>query len=210
MKLELLSDTVRMKHITMTVWRNAHCILYIEILDNFFFPSIENSFGDDDDEVIFQDNNTSCYKEKVSNAFLQKRCRKLMTLSENVEFSLRDLFTTHFGYLKACAGGCRRTWRLSQIGWVGWSLFASISWISWLFLSNHYLFLVVNPGTSSDVCRMAFFSCSQSVSVDGYSGQPLFSSLGCRPAWKSAFTSADWSLFWLNFFLETLPFFVRI
>ena len=46
--------------------------LYIEILEFFFFMSlIENWFGDD--EVIFQDENSSGHKAKCFKAFLQKR-----------------------------------------------------------------------------------------------------------------------------------------
>lgn len=47
---------------------NAH--KYIEILDNFLVPSIENWSGDD--EVIFQDANTSCHRAKGIKTFLQE------------------------------------------------------------------------------------------------------------------------------------------
>ena len=59
--------------------------------------------------------------------------------------------------------------------------------------------------TSSDVCRMTVFS-SQSVSGKGSVGQLDSSSFHCRPAWKSALTSADWKLQILNFFLLGPPF----
>ena len=97
-------------------------------------------------------------------------------------------------------------------GWARWTwwddhFFAISSWISWLFSSNQSLFfLVVNPRTSSDVCRIALFRWSQSVSGEVFSGQLLISNLDCNPAWKSAFTSTDWSLFRLNFFLGRPPF----
>ena len=42
--------------------------VYIEILNNFLILSIENWFGDD--EVIFQDNNSFCYRANRIKAFL--------------------------------------------------------------------------------------------------------------------------------------------
>ena len=39
---------------------NAH--VYIEIVDNFLIPAIENRFGDN--EIIFQDDNASCHMVK--------------------------------------------------------------------------------------------------------------------------------------------------
>ena len=104
-----------------------------------------------------------------------------------------------------------RTWRLSQVSLVDDLFFASSSWISWLFSLNQSLFfLMVNPRTSSDVCRMALFSGSQSISGEVSSEQSLFSSLDFRPAWNSAFTSADWSLFRLNFFFGGGPLFLGL
>ena len=44
--------------ITSTI--SAH--IYIEFLDNFLIPSVENRFGND--EVISQDDNTSCQTSK--------------------------------------------------------------------------------------------------------------------------------------------------
>ena len=61
--------------ITSTI--NVH--VYLEILDNFLILSIENWFSDDDDEVVIQDDNASCYKAKVFKADLQKKHIKSMT-----------------------------------------------------------------------------------------------------------------------------------
>lgn len=47
---------------------NAHA--YINILDNFLIPFIENQFGND--EVSFQDNNASCHRTKEIKTFLQE------------------------------------------------------------------------------------------------------------------------------------------
>ena len=66
-----------MASITSTI--NAH--VYIEILDNFLIPSIENCFFED--EVNFQDDNAYCYRVKMINCFLQKRHRKSIKLPEN-------------------------------------------------------------------------------------------------------------------------------
>ena len=66
-----------------------------------------------------------------------------------------------------------RTGHDSWARWAWWDdLFSvSSSWISWLFLSSHSLFfLVINPRTSSDICRMALFSWSQSISGEPYWG----------------------------------------
>ena len=47
---------------------NINARMYIEILDNSFFPSIENWFGDD--ELIQQDDNASSHRTKLS--YLEK------------------------------------------------------------------------------------------------------------------------------------------
>uniref|UniRef100_A0A672STN9 Tc1-like transposase DDE domain-containing protein n=1 Tax=Sinocyclocheilus grahami TaxID=75366 RepID=A0A672STN9_SINGR len=49
--------------------------VYIEILDTFLIPSIEKKLGD----VIFQDDNASCHREKSVKAFLQERHITSMT-----------------------------------------------------------------------------------------------------------------------------------
>lgn len=45
--------------------------VYIDILDSFLIPSIENMFGDG--EIIFQDDNASCHRAKTVKAFLAER-----------------------------------------------------------------------------------------------------------------------------------------
>ena len=54
---------------------NAH--LYIEILNNFLIPSIENWFSHD--EVIFDNDKASGYCAKGMKAFIQERDIKSMT-----------------------------------------------------------------------------------------------------------------------------------
>ena len=54
-----------MKMLVIASTINAH--VYNEILDNFLIPSIENWFGDN--EVIFQEDNTSCHRAKEIKAF---------------------------------------------------------------------------------------------------------------------------------------------
>ena len=58
--------------ITSTI--NAH--VYIEILDNFLIPSIENWFGD---EFIFQDDNASYHGAKRIKTLFQEKHIKSMT-----------------------------------------------------------------------------------------------------------------------------------
>lgn len=55
--------------------------VYIEILDTFLLPSMEEKFGDD--EVIFQDDNASCHSAKSVKAFLQERQINSMTWPAN-------------------------------------------------------------------------------------------------------------------------------
>ena len=82
-------------------------------------------------------------------------------------------------------------------GWAKWGcwdnlFFGSCSWNYWLSSWNQsLLFLVVNPRTSSDVCKMALFSWSRCVSGEVSYGLSPFSSLDSRSAWKSTFTSSD-------------------
>ena len=59
-----------------------HTGAYIEILDNFLIPSIENRFSDD--EVIFQEDNASCLRAKEIKAFLQERLIKSMIWPANI------------------------------------------------------------------------------------------------------------------------------
>ena len=44
---------------------------YIDVLEHFFIPSIEDHFGDDD--VIFQDDNASCHTANLVKGLLQNR-----------------------------------------------------------------------------------------------------------------------------------------
>ena len=62
--------------ITSTI--NSH--VYVEILDNFLIPSIENGFGE---EAIFQDDNASCHRAKEIKAFLQESHITSMTWPVN-------------------------------------------------------------------------------------------------------------------------------
>ena len=52
-------------------------LVYIEILDNFLTPSIEDLFGDY--EVIFQNDNATCHRAKGIKDFLWERFIKSMT-----------------------------------------------------------------------------------------------------------------------------------
>lgn len=45
--------------------------IYIDILDHFLIPSIDNAFGDED--VVFQDDNASCHRAKCVRDFLADR-----------------------------------------------------------------------------------------------------------------------------------------
>ena len=44
---------------------------YIDILDHFLIPSIDNAFGDED--AVFQNDNVSCHREKCVRNFLVDR-----------------------------------------------------------------------------------------------------------------------------------------
>uniref|UniRef100_A0A3B5QWB7 Tc1-like transposase DDE domain-containing protein n=1 Tax=Xiphophorus maculatus TaxID=8083 RepID=A0A3B5QWB7_XIPMA len=55
--------------------------VYIDILDSFLIPSIEQMFGDD--EVIFQDDNASCHRAKTVKAFLEERHIQSMSWPAN-------------------------------------------------------------------------------------------------------------------------------
>ena len=54
---------------------------YIEILDNFLIPSIENWFGND--EVILRNDNGSCHRTKEIKTFHQERHTKSMIWQSN-------------------------------------------------------------------------------------------------------------------------------
>ena len=58
----------------MTIITSAiNALVFIEILDNFLIPLIENwSSDDDNDEVIFPDDNVSCHRAKRMKAFPQE------------------------------------------------------------------------------------------------------------------------------------------
>ena len=58
--------------ITPTI--NAH--LYIKILDNIYFPLIENHFCEV--EVVFQNDNTSCQRGKGTKFFFGKKIKSLI------------------------------------------------------------------------------------------------------------------------------------
>lgn len=45
--------------------------IYIDILDHFLIPSIDNAFGDED--IVFQDDNASCHRAKCVRDFLADR-----------------------------------------------------------------------------------------------------------------------------------------
>uniref|UniRef100_A0A3B5LXN8 Tc1-like transposase DDE domain-containing protein n=1 Tax=Xiphophorus couchianus TaxID=32473 RepID=A0A3B5LXN8_9TELE len=55
--------------------------VYIDILDSFLIPSIEQMFGDD--EIIFQDDNASCHRAKTVKAFLEERHIQSMSWPAN-------------------------------------------------------------------------------------------------------------------------------
>uniref|UniRef100_A0AAR2K6C9 Transposase Tc1-like domain-containing protein n=1 Tax=Pygocentrus nattereri TaxID=42514 RepID=A0AAR2K6C9_PYGNA len=55
--------------------------VYIDILDSFLIPSIEQMFGDD--EIIFQDDNASCHRAKTVKAFLGERHIQSMSWPAN-------------------------------------------------------------------------------------------------------------------------------
>ena len=55
--------------------------VYIEILDNFLIPSIENWFGDN--EIIFLDDSASCHRAKEITVFLQDMLVKSMRWPAN-------------------------------------------------------------------------------------------------------------------------------
>ena len=57
MKWSCMSFKEPREMVVITSTISAH--VYLEILDNFLIPLIENWFGDD--EVIFQDDDTSCH-----------------------------------------------------------------------------------------------------------------------------------------------------
>uniref|UniRef100_A0A3Q3AY27 Tc1-like transposase DDE domain-containing protein n=1 Tax=Kryptolebias marmoratus TaxID=37003 RepID=A0A3Q3AY27_KRYMA len=54
--------------------------VYIDILDSFLIPSIEQMFGD---EIIFQDDNASCHRAKTVKAFLGERPIQSMSWTAN-------------------------------------------------------------------------------------------------------------------------------
>ena len=45
--------------------------VYIEIVDTLLIPSIERHIGDDN--IIFQDDNASCHREKGAKTLIQER-----------------------------------------------------------------------------------------------------------------------------------------
>uniref|UniRef100_A0A3B1J147 Tc1-like transposase DDE domain-containing protein n=1 Tax=Astyanax mexicanus TaxID=7994 RepID=A0A3B1J147_ASTMX len=55
--------------------------VYIDILDSFLIPSIEQMFGDN--EIIFQDDNASCHRAKTVKAFLGERHIQSMSWPAN-------------------------------------------------------------------------------------------------------------------------------
>ena len=55
--------------------------IYIDILDHFLIPSIDNAFGDED--VVFQDDNVSCHRAKYVRDFLADRQITTMDWSAN-------------------------------------------------------------------------------------------------------------------------------
>ena len=60
------------------------CILKFWII--FLIPSIENWFGDD--EVIFQDDNASCYWVKGIKEFIQERSIKINGMASKQNIAL--------------------------------------------------------------------------------------------------------------------------
>uniref|UniRef100_A0A3B1K6C0 Tc1-like transposase DDE domain-containing protein n=1 Tax=Astyanax mexicanus TaxID=7994 RepID=A0A3B1K6C0_ASTMX len=66
---------------SLMIWGCMSGKVYIDILDSFLIPSIEQMFGDN--EIIFQDDNASCHRAKTVKAFLGERHIQSMSWPAN-------------------------------------------------------------------------------------------------------------------------------
>uniref|UniRef100_A0A3B1JVG5 Tc1-like transposase DDE domain-containing protein n=1 Tax=Astyanax mexicanus TaxID=7994 RepID=A0A3B1JVG5_ASTMX len=85
--------------------------VYIDILDSFLIPSIEQMFGDN--EIIFQDVNASCHRAKTQQRF--KSVLKLVTQCTTNSSSCARILTLHYPAGKLYVGLAKRTFQMPRM-----------------------------------------------------------------------------------------------